>query len=185
MLNHLRTKGPRLLLPAVALLLSSMCTTVRADSLGAPADAPAAIQPPAGNVVFLVVHAVGTQNYTCTPAGTWSAAVPKADLFAPNDHQIGIHFAGPTWQLKDGSSVLGIKRVGVSAPTGSLDIDWLLVQAASTSVGPDGDRLAKTTWIQRVHTVGGKAPTGPCGPGGTASVPYEADYYFYRAIGTE
>jgi hypothetical protein len=183
MLSHLRMKGPRLFLPAVALLLSSLCTKAEADSVDPPADAPAAIQVPAGNVPFLVVHAIGTQNYTCTPAGTWSAAVPQADLFAANGHPLGTHFVGPTWQLKDGSSVLGAKRAGVSVTAN--DIDWLLVQAVSTSMGVDGDRLAKTTWIQRVRTIGGKAPAGPCTSGETVSVPYEADYYFYRAAGAE
>jgi hypothetical protein len=38
------------------------------------------------------------------------------------------------------------------------------------------------TYIQRLNTVGGKAPDEPgdC-PGQMALVPYTADYFFYRA----
>ena len=152
--------------------------TARADQIEPP-DVPSAIQVPAGNRVYLVVHAVGTQNYTCTGSGTWGAAVPQADLFDKNGHQVGIHFAGPTWQLNDGSSVLGSKVAGVTVSADA--IPWLLVKAVSTSSGTDGDRLTVTTYIQRVHTTGGLAPAGACDPGATASVPYTADYYFYRA----
>ena len=58
----------------------------------------------------------------------------------------------------------------------------LLLQATQTGTGPDsGDRLTATTYIQRLNTHGGVAPAGSCTPGDTASVPYTADYYFYRA----
>jgi hypothetical protein len=68
---------------------------------------------------------------------------------------------------------------GVSVSTDA--IPWLLLKAVSTSAGPDGDRLVPTTFIQRVHTIGGLPPAGPCTAGATASVPYTADYYFYRS----
>ena len=163
----------------IVLCCAASSAPILADPLQPPADAPAAIAVPAGNRVFLIVHAVGTQNYTCTGAGTWGSAVPKADLFAQNGHQIGIHFAGPTWQRKDGSAVLGKRIAGVTVDASA--IPWLLVQEVSTSAGPDGDRLTQTTYIQRVHTTGGLAPSGPCTAGDKASVPYTADYYFYRS----
>jgi hypothetical protein len=150
-----------------------------------PPDVPPAIQVPPGNKLFLVAHAIGTQNYTCTGSGTWSAAVPAADLFDKHGKKIGTHFAGPTWQYKDGSSVLGVKIAGAFVPpppAPAVAIQWLLVQKVSTTMGPDGgDRLTGTTYIQRVHTTGGLAPAGACVSGATASVPYTADYYFYRA----
>jgi hypothetical protein len=38
------------------------------------------------------------------------------------------------------------------------------------------------TFIQRVNTVGGNAPTDPGNfPGEVTRVPYTADYFFYRA----
>lgn len=172
-----------LVIAGAMVMLCGIATATRtsADPLQPPSDPEAAAIPvPEGNRVFLIVHAVGTQTYTCTGAGTWSAtSVPQADLFADNGHQIGTHFAGPTWQLKDGSSVLGARDKGVTVGTGS--IPWLLLHAVTTSAGPDGDRLVPTTYIQRVHTKGGVAPSGACSVGTTVSVPYEADYYFYRS----
>jgi uncharacterized protein DUF3455 len=48
-----------------------------------------------------------------------------------------------------------------------------------------GDRLTATTFIQRLDTAGGIAPTTGCSAaaavGKTALVSYEADYFFYRA----
>jgi Protein of unknown function (DUF3455) len=58
----------------------------------------------------------------------------------------------------------------------------LRLKTTQTGTGPDGGaRLTATTYIQRVNTHGGVAPAGKCTAGQTASVPYTADYYFYRA----
>lgn len=60
-------------------------------------------------------------------------------------------------------------------------IPWLLLERTTSAAGADGDRLAKTTYILRVNTVGGVTPMDGCSPGATVSVPYEADYYFYHS----
>ena len=48
-----------------------------------------------------------------------------------------------------------------------------------------GDRLAETTYIQRVQTSGGSMPTTGCAKDADvrqrAFVPYTADYVFYKA----
>ncbi len=66
-------------------------------------------------------------------------------------------------------------------------IDWLLLSAASTAPGPDGDRLVKTTYIQRIDTTGGRTPTATdCNAttaGTEVEVPYTADYYFWKRGG--
>ena len=164
------------------LLLSCMLAIVGsafADPI-APPEGAEDIAPPAGHRPYLVLHAVGTQTYTCTEAGTWStASVPVADLFAENGKKIGVHSAGPRWELKDGSFVHAARVSGVTKDATA--IAWLLLQATNKGAGADGDRLAKTTYIQRVNTVGGTAPAGPCTPGATVSVPYSADYYFYQS----
>jgi uncharacterized protein DUF3455 len=155
----------------------------RADQIVPPMGDSIAV--PAGNKPFLVVHAIGTQTYTCTSVGLWSAAsVPDARLFASNGKQIGIHFVGPRWQLKDGSLVKG-RKVAFMTSQDPMAIQWLLLQADSTGAGPEGDRLLPTTYIQRVNTVGGKPATPACTVGTTISVPYQADYYFYRAASGE
>jgi len=58
---------------------------------------------------------------------------------------------------------------------------WVRLSAVAESTEGPGI-FAGTTFIQRVNTVGGKAPSAD-GPfvGQVARVPYTADYFFYRA----
>jgi hypothetical protein len=93
------------------------------------------------------------------------------------------HYAGPTWEARDGSKVVGSRVDGVTVdPTA---IPWLLLSAASTAAGPDGDKLAKTTYIQRIATTGGLAPAASqctaASSGSVVEVPYTADYVFWKA----
>jgi uncharacterized protein DUF3455 len=138
--------------------------------------------------LFLVVHAIGVQNYTCQANGTWLFTDPEATLYKTTGvpKPIGTHFLNftsgrPVWQLKDGSSVEAARTVTV--PGGAGNIAWLLLQAVATPAGPDGDRLASTTWVQRLNTSGGVAPAGTCTPNDRIAVPYSADYFFWRAAG--
>jgi hypothetical protein len=138
--------------------------------------------------LFLVVHAIGVQKYTCQANGTWLFTDPEATLYKTTGvpKPIGTHFLNfatgrPVWQLKDGSSVEAARTQTV--PGGAGNIAWLLLQAVVTTAGSDGDRLAGTTWVQRLNTSGGVAPAGTCTPGGLISVPYSADYFFWRAAG--
>jgi len=149
---------------------------------------PTKIQVGAGNKVFLVGHAVGVQIWGCNPTGTgfgWTLVAPRANLYDDNGKLIITHFAGPTWQAKDGSHVAGqlVDRVTVDVTA----IPWLLLSATSPAAGADGDRLVGTTFIQRIATAGGLAPgAGTCNPdtaGTTAEVPYTADYYFWKRTG--
>ena len=70
-----------------------------------------------------------------------------------------------------------------SAPAGAGNIPALLLEAVATTAGAEGDRLAKTTWVQRLNTSGGVAPAGTCAPGATVAVPYTTDYVFWKAKG--
>jgi hypothetical protein len=141
---------------------------------------PSKIQVPSGNRVFLVGHAVGVQIYLCNGAA-WSFVAPRADLFGDNGQLVVTHFGGPSWQAKDGSTVVGtlVDRTTVDASA----IPWLLL-SASASPGSHGGRLAHTTFIQRVATTGGLAPAASeCNPstaGTQAEVPYTADYFFWK-----
>jgi Protein of unknown function (DUF3455) len=138
--------------------------------------------------LFLVVHAIGVQKYTCQASGTWLFTDPEAVLNkttgAPKP--IGTHFLNfatgrPVWRLKDGSSVEAARTQTASGGTGN--IAWLLLQAVDTTAGSDGDRLTSTTWVQRLNTSGGVAPAGTCTPGDRTAVPYSSDYFFWRAAG--
>jgi hypothetical protein len=130
-----------------------------------------------GNKLESHAFGVGVQIYTWTGT-TWSFVSPEALLFAdPGDHTlVGFHFAGPTWEGLDGSKVVG--SVTKSCTPNPNAIPWLLVKAVSN----DGHGIFKrVSYIQRLFTEGGKAPTTPGDfPGQVARVPYTAEYFFYR-----
>jgi hypothetical protein len=153
-----------------------------------PPAVPGAVAVPDGNKLFLDGHAVGVQIYSCNATASghaWTLVAPRANLYDRHGKLIITHFAGPTWQAKDGSKVVGQRVDGVNVdPTA---IDWLLLSAASTAPGPRGDTLADTTFIQRLNTTGGRAPAAAdCNAttvGTQAEVPYTADYFFWKARG--
>ena len=110
-------------------------------------------------------------------------ANPNAN--APNPVPLG---GNATWQSSFDSSKVWAAAVGkidagsdpVSCPnTGS--IPCLLLQSVGNQKGPGGGRLlARTTFVQRLNTNGGSAPTSACTVGQTQLVPYTADYYFFQ-----
>jgi hypothetical protein len=99
-----------------------------------------------------------------------------------------------TWQhSRDTSTVWGEVKPGDSA-TSSTDPDfvapdaiaWLKVTVVGAQDGPTGGgTLTATTFIQRLNTSGGLAPSTGCSStadlGHQAFVPYTADYFFYKA----
>jgi len=141
-----------------------------------------------GNKVFLVGHAVGVQIYRCNSGTTgfgWGLVAPRADLYGENGKLIITHYGGPTWRAKDGSTVVGSRVDGVMM--NETAIPWLNLKADSTTSGSDGDRLAGTTFIQRVATTGGLAPDpATCNAESVddvVEIPYTADYYFWKSTG--
>jgi hypothetical protein len=148
--------------------------------------------------LFLAGHAVGTQNYICTPAGSgydWFFVGPQATVFDSDGRQILTHYQSKnpykpgvpihaTWQHSgDTSAVWATKRAGVYVTSDA--IEWLLLDVSGTEVGPAGGaKLSGTLLIQRINTVGGlKPPTAECNASTVNNrrlVDYEADYYFYK-----
>ena len=175
-------------LPAVAFAVATAAIgTVSPPAFAGPAapDVPTAIQVGDGHKPYLVGHAVGVQIYSCAPTAggyAWSLVAPRATLYGDNGQPLATHYAGPTWEARDGSTVVGKRDAGVPGAPGA--VDWLRLKATSTAAGADGDRLAGTTYIQRIHTVGGVAPAGACAAGASAEVPYTADYVFFKATGS-
>ena len=93
----------------------------------------AAVTPPAGSTLLLEVMADGVQIYTCEAKGStfeWSFKGPEANLFDKQGRQIGTHFAGPTWKLDDGSTIVGEVVAKADAPEQGA-IQWLLLRAKS------------------------------------------------------
>jgi hypothetical protein len=198
---------------ATALAMSftvSLPQPAHADHI-TPPPVPANLQVPTGNRVFFKGFAVGTQNYIClscpnpiTPAAmcpasgfAWALFGPQATLFDDNDKQVITHFLSPnpiesgtlraTWQhSRDTSTVWGGRAISSSDPdfVALGAIPWLRLEVVGEQSGPtDGDRLTRTTFIQRLNTSGGVAPSMGCSQstdvGARAFVPYTTDYFFY------
>lgn len=149
-------------------------------------DVPALIQVPDGHKVRYHTFATGVQKYICqeTSPGVyaWVFKAPVATLYTNagfNGNGVGIHYAGPVWESNSGSWVKAARVEGVSVDPQS--IPWLLLKAVAT----EGPGIFKnTTYIHRIHTVGGNAPaTGATAAnvGQELEVPYTAEYYFYTA----
>ena len=147
--------------------------TIGADAC--PAGIPATLAPAADQDLAFVLDARGTQNYACNAAGAWVFVAPEAQVYRDNQTFIH-HYAGPTWEWLDGSTVVGARVAG--ATVDGTAIPWLLLRAASH--GPIEGKMTEITAIQRTTTVGGLAPAAACTLGDTAEVPYTAKYLFYR-----
>ena len=169
--------------PSTQLALAALAlVALAAPAYAGPSPLPVheRITPPTGHQVFLVTHAEGVQIYECTAAGAWSLRAPRAELYAENGKVVGSHYVGPTWVARDGSYVVGRRVDGVNVDPSA--IDWLLLERDTSAAGAEGDRLAGTKYIQRVNTVGGRAPAlSECDvTGETAEIEYSADYYFWK-----
>jgi hypothetical protein len=138
---------------------------------------------PAGNGLRLRALAKGVQTYTCQPQANdrsaygWTFTGPKAELYNESAAQIGSHYNGPTWELTDGSKVVGAVKEKANSPDGS--IPWLLLEAKSSE---GQGKLAGVTFIQRIDTKGGNPPQDACDAGHATEgrgQEYTATYLFY------
>ena len=188
-MNHLKTNYSiscrrlivRLALAALAVLALASISVARASDDSRTPDLPSPIcdrlQVQGGRVAFHV-YALGVQIYRWNGI-SWDFVAPSARLFADAEYhgQVGIHYAGPTWESNSGGKVVATRLEGCTPdPTA---IPWLLLQMVSSQGPGIFDRV---TYIQRVNTSGGLAPTDPGQfVGEEVNVPYAAEYYFYRA----
>jgi Protein of unknown function (DUF3455) len=132
-----------------------------------------------GETLVARIHAEGAQVYECRAdaAGqlAWQFREPVATLIE-GGKTIGRHYAGPHWELADGS-VIAAKAVGRAPGATPQDISLLKLEVTAQR---GSGRLSDVTTIQRLDTKGGTAE-GPCpAAGALLSVPYSADYAFYR-----
>lgn len=163
--------------PLLAVLLLAVGSSARAEDED-DSNLPPTLDVPAGNKIEFQAHGVGVQIYKWSAASSsWVFQAPSAVLFHHEGQVVGIHYAGPTWQSTDGSTVVGTKLGAVTVdPTA---IPWLLL-SAKTTTGPGV--FADVTFVQRIETRGGLAPAAPgTFDGEMALVPYSAEYLFYRA----
>lgn len=189
------------LVAVLALATSLPAAAERGPGCPTPPPVPANLEVPSGHRPYLAVHATGTQNYLCLPGVSstglvWTFYGPQATGFDRRDEQVITHYlsanpaeggtARPVWQHSRDSSAVWARPIASSTDPDYVEtgaVAWLLLEAVGTENGPNGGRrLAPTTYIQRVATSGGVAPADGCATlGAKLFVPYETDYYFFRA----
>lgn len=173
--------------PIVATLLLSALGFTACSTTPALVAVPDAIKAQPNEQVAMVLPAKGVQIYECRAkqgqagAFEWAFVAPEAALYNSAGTQIGKHYGGPSWEVNDGSKLVGALKARADAPqkagTAAGNIPWLLL--TTTASGAKGS-FSNVTAIQRVNTVGGVAPTATCAQGNAGSqarVPYTADYY--------
>jgi hypothetical protein len=138
------------------------------------------ITAPEGNKLAHHLYARGVQIYKWNGV-SWEFDAPRASLFAEENYfgEVGSHYRGPTWESKSGSKVVAARVPGTGCTPDPSAIAWLLLQ--TTEAGGPGI-FRRITYIQRLNTTGGLAPSAPgTTVGELQEVPYTAEYYFYRA----
>ena len=140
------------------------------------------IRVPEGNKLAFHTYAKGVQIYKWNLiTQKWDPFAPQAGLFAEENYfgEVGSHYGGPTWESKSGSKVEARRVLGTGCTPDPTAVAWLLLSKHRT----EGAGIFSTvTFIQRVNTTGGLAPTEPgLTDGETAQIPYTAEYYFYKA----
>ena len=151
------------------------------------ASLPDAVKVPAGHKVALETVGVGQITYECRAKKDmanqfeWVFVGPDAKLMGRDGKQVGKYFGPPaTWESADGSKITGA-QVAVS-PASAGNIPLQLVKA-NPAMG--NGAMTGVTYIQRVVTQGGVAPTSACATSNLTKkeiVNYQADYIFWKAI---
>jgi hypothetical protein len=166
----------RFTLPPIALILVSV---MRSFSQDVPVD----LHPPVGERELFTTHAKGDQIYVCKNVDSqyaWTLKAPDASLFDEHGQRILKHYAGPTWEANDGSTVVGKVAASAASPDHQ-SIPWLLLSAVKHS---GSGVMSGVLSIQRLNTNGGAAPSGGCDAahvGSETRSNYTADYHFYGA----
>ncbi|MCT9112688.1 DUF3455 domain-containing protein [Streptomyces mirabilis] len=140
-------------------------------------DAPAALKVPDGNRLTGVFSAAGVQTYTCAD-GAWKLLEPAATLWAKNDRShrpLALHSRGPVWVSTVDGSAVNAAAIANSPKTGTIP-ELLLQSTATRGTGV----FAGVSYVQRLDTHGGVAPTTACTGTNQISVRYSATYAFYK-----
>ena len=162
----------------------ALCAAI-AGCAAAP-SVPGPLHVPADQALIKQLHATGVQIYECQAAKNdpsrfeWVFKAPEANLATKTGRIVGKHYAGPTWEANDGSTVIG-ELAGSSPSPKPNSIPWLLLRARATA----GNGLfAHVQYIQRLNTSGGSVPATACRKeqaGELLRASYTADYLFYGA----
>jgi hypothetical protein len=144
-------------------------------------DEPKELAVPKGHQLVASFRAEGVQVYKAVEGKSggleWSLEGPLADLKDKQGRWSGNHYGGPAWESADGSKVILDRSVPVKpAPAEDpADIPWLLLKVKAAQGKPG--LFASVAYVQRVNTIGGKAPTEPPKRAGMkVAIPYRAEY---------
>jgi hypothetical protein len=176
-----------LVLPAAALLAACGSMPGSGGMAFSQASLPASIQVPAGNRVAMETVGKGEILYECRDkAGMpgqveWTFVGPEARLMDRAGKQVGRYYGPPaTWEASDGSKLTATQLA--VAPSGPTSLPYQLVKA-NPAMGSGA--MTGISYIQRVALQGGVAPTtmtcSEANKGQRATVPYQADYIFWKA----
>jgi hypothetical protein len=168
-------------LGALFVLVSGLIACA-SDDVQAPElpEACSSIRVEEGNKAYIRTYAIGVQIYRWD-GNAWVFQAPSANLYADAgfNGKIGFHYGGPRWESNSGSAVQAARVPGTGCSPDPTAIPWLLLKTV-TADGPG--IFSRVTFIQRVATSGGLAPTLPgLYVGEEKRIPYTAEYYFYRA----
>ncbi|KAJ3270008.1 hypothetical protein HDV01_000719 [Terramyces sp. JEL0728] len=143
---------------------------------------PNELQPPSGTKLMAKYFGSGTQNYVCQATG-WvldsADAVLSKHSFTLQHPEVSHYFVNgkPTWRfLQDESVVTG--KADVKTVVTKTDIPWILLESVPALSSTTG-KFSKVTYVMRVHTKKGVAPTSACNVGDSIRVAYNADYWFF------
>lgn len=159
------------------------CAVVPLSASAQMMDVPDAVKAPAGHKAAMTLKGAGDLTYECktNAAGAmeWTFAGPMATLTDTKTNQaVGKYYGGPTWEAMDGSKVTGKQQAVAPSSAGNIPMQLVKAEPAMGKGMMEG-----VTYIQRVNTKGGVAPSDACGAanaGAKTTVPYQADYVFYK-----
>ena len=176
----------RLAVTAAALGLTA-CASMGNAPVFSQASLPDAVKVPTGHAVMMETAAAGDITYECRVKAAmpgqfeWVFVGPDAGLKDRSGQMAGKYYGPPaTWESKDGSKVTGTQVAVAPASPGSIPLQLVKANPAMGSGVMQG-----VSYIQRVNTQGGVAPTAPCTAPATGQkqvVKYQADYIFWRAV---
>jgi uncharacterized membrane protein len=113
---------------------------------------------------------------------SWVLARPQAELMDRTGKTVA-RYSGPpaTWTHIDGSSVVGT-QVALAPRPGAANLAY---QLSKGTPGVTAGAMQNTTYIQRIKTKDGqdlsKACTQKTDVGDKLTLPYQADYIFWKA----
>ncbi len=177
-----------LLLSASAAALLGACSHRPLQPYNTQNDLPATVRVPPGHKAVLEARSSGNLLYECQAVKrapyeyAWlmrNSSVALVDTYGATIlHKPG---ARATWEHRDGSSARAREFVEVVNGEHSLTLQ----RYTAESSGVPG-MLQNISYVQRLRTVGGWMSVTPCSSallGRRVSVPYEADFVFWRPAG--